>query len=193
VVVNAAGPWAVEIGRWVGVEIPIINSVRTIVVTGPFPEIPSDRPFIEDITVEWYYRPEGPSVLMGMGSSPTEQPEVQFNFDMLEEIIETAAHRVPVLENASVLTAWTGVRPMTLDDRPILSPVSGIDGLILSCGWGGTGIIQAPLAGQLVAEIITQGTATTMDVAPFQLERFDGQSLSEVKDLRVAARLSPGH
>jgi glycine/D-amino acid oxidase-like deaminating enzyme len=112
---------------------------------------------------------------------------------MLEEIIETAAHRVPVLENASVLTAWTGVRPMTLDDRPILSPVSGIDGLILSCGWGGTGIIQAPLAGQLVAEIITQGTATTMDVAPFQLERFDGQSLSEVKDLRVAARLSPGH
>ncbi|MGD1992807.1 MAG: FAD-dependent oxidoreductase, partial [Anaerolineae bacterium] len=34
VVVNAAGPWAVEIGRWVGVEIPIINSVRTIVVTG---------------------------------------------------------------------------------------------------------------------------------------------------------------
>jgi sarcosine oxidase subunit beta len=193
VVVNAAGPWAIEIGRWVDVEVPVINSARTIVVTGPFPEIPSDRPFIEDVTVEWYYRPEGPSVLMGMGSKPTQEPEVQFNFDMLEEIIETAAQRVPVLETASVLTAWTGVRPMTLDDRPILGPVAAVDGFILSCGWGGTGIIQAPMAGQLVAEIISQGTATTMDVAPFRLERFDGQSMAEVKDLRVAARLSPGH
>jgi sarcosine oxidase subunit beta len=193
VVVNAAGPWAIEIGRWVDVEVPVINSARTIVVTGPFPEIPSDRPFIEDVTVEWYYRPEGPSVLMGMGSKPTQEPEVQFNFDMLEEIIETAAQRVPVLETASVLTAWTGVRPMTLDDRPILGPVAAVDGFILSCGWGGTGIIQAPMAGQLVAEIISQGTATTMDVAPFRLKRFDGQSMAEVKDLRVAARLSPGH
>ena len=193
VVVNAAGPWAVEIGRWVDVEIPVINSARTIVVTGPFPEIPSDRPFMEDVTVEWYFRPEGPGVLMGMGSLPTEETEVQFNFDMLEEIIETAAHRVPVLEKASVLTAWTGVRPMTLDDRPILGPVDGIEGMILSCGWGGTGIIQAPMAGQLVAEIIAQGTASTMDTAPFRLGRFDGQSVATVADMRVAARLGPSH
>jgi len=58
--------------------------------------------------------------------------------DMVEEMIETAVHRVPVLEKASMLTAWTGVRPLTVDDLPILGPVPPVDGFILSCGWGGT-------------------------------------------------------
>jgi sarcosine oxidase subunit beta len=172
VVVNAGGPWAIEIGRWVGIEIPIINSARSIVVTGPFPEIPSDRPFIEDVTVEWYFRPEGPGILMGMGSSPAEKPDVPLDSETVEEIIETAIHRVPVLKKASLLTAWTGVRPMTADDRPILGPVPSVEGFILSCGWGGTGIIQAPIAGQLVAELIGDGETSTMDIHPYGIERF---------------------
>ncbi len=49
-VVNAGGPWAKEIGRWVDVEIPIMNLARTIVVTGPFADIPNNRPFLDDMT-----------------------------------------------------------------------------------------------------------------------------------------------
>ena len=71
VVVNAGGPWAIEIGRWVGVDVPILNSARSIVVTQPFPDIPSDLPFLEDLTLEWYCRPEGPGMLMGMGAAQT--------------------------------------------------------------------------------------------------------------------------
>jgi sarcosine oxidase subunit beta len=188
VVVNAGGPWAIEIGRWAGVEIPIVNSARSILVTGPFPDIPSDRPFIEDLTVEWYYRPEGPGVLMGMGSSPTEKLDVPFDFETVEEMIDTAVHRVPVLEQATMLTGWTGIRPMTLDDRPILGPVDSVDGFIVNGGWGGTGIIQAPIAGQLVAELVSNGCTSTMDIRPFSVDRFDGRSIEEVGDLRVFAR-----
>jgi hypothetical protein len=71
-----------------------------------------------------------------------------------------------------MLTAWTGVRPLTPDDHPILGPVPSVDGLVLNCGWGGTGIIQAPIAGQLVAEYITNGHSSTMDISPFGIERF---------------------
>ena len=176
VVVNAGGPWAIEIGRWVGVEIPIINSIRSIVVTTPFPDIPSDRPFVEDVTAEWYYRPEGPSILMGMGATPTDKLDVQFNMKVVEEMIETAIRRVPILERASMLTGWAGIRPMTPDDHPILGPVPSVDGLVLNCGWGGTGIIQAPIAGQLVAEYIGDGRALTMDIGPFSIERFAEKS-----------------
>ena len=188
VVVNAGGPWAIEIGRWIDVEIPIINSARSIVVTGPFPAIPSTRPFIEDVTAEWYCRPEGPGVLMGMGASPTEKLDIPFRMEVVEEMIDTAVHRVPILMNASFLTGWTGVRPMTLDDRPILGPVPSVDGFILNCGWGGTGIIQAPIAGQLVAEYISDGHTLTMDISPFGIERFEGKDIKEVRDLRVFAR-----
>ena len=123
VVVNAGGPWAVEIGRWVGIDIPILNLARGILVTGPFPEIPSSRPFVEDVATEWYYRPEGAGVLMGMGKKPVDELDVKMTYEMMEEIIEAGIHRVPVLERASVLTSWAGVRPMTPDHRPILGPV----------------------------------------------------------------------
>jgi sarcosine oxidase subunit beta len=188
VVVNAGGPWAAEIGRWAGVEIPLVNSARSILVTGPFPDIPSDRPFFEDITAEWYFRPEGPGILMGMGAMPTDKLEMGFDFEMMEEMVATAMHRVPVLEKAGMLTGWTGIRPLTPDDEPILGPVPSVDGLILSCGWGGTGIIKAPIAGQLVAELIGDGSTSTMDIDPLRMERFEGKSAKEVGELSICAR-----
>jgi sarcosine oxidase subunit beta len=182
VVVNAGGPWAVEIGRWVDIDIPILNLTRGILVTGPFPEIPSTRPFVEDMTAEWYYRPEGAGVLMGMGKNPTDELDVKMTYEMMEEIIEAGVHRVPVLEKASVLTSWAGVRPMTPDDRPILGSVPFVEGMILNCGWGGEGILQAPIAGQLIAEYIRDGRTKTIDIGSLGINRFEKTSVRPVKD-----------
>ena len=182
VVVNAGGPWAIEIGRWVGIEIPIIHLARSIWVTGPFPHIPSNRPFIEDVTAEWYYRPELSGILMGMGAVPTEALDIEISHVLMGEMIDVAIHRVPVLERASVATSWTGVRPVTLDDHPILGPVPSVRGFILNCGWGGTGIIQGPIAGQLVAEYISKRQTETMDIRPLGMERFKGKSVKEAGD-----------
>lgn len=171
-VVNAGGPWAVEVGRWVDIEIPIKNSARCIVVTGPLREISRNAPFVEDLTAEWYFRPEGAGVLMGMGAVPAERMDIQIHREIMDEMVETAIHRVPVLERASLLTAWTGIRPLTEDNLPILGPVPSLDGFLLNCGWGGMGIILAPLAGQLIAEYITRGYSSTMDMRLFGIERF---------------------
>ena len=187
-VVNAGGPWAIGIGRWIGVEIPIVNLARSIVVTGPFPGIPSTRPFVEDVTAGWYFRPEGPGILMGMGASPTDELEIPFRMEVVEQMIDAAAHRVPTLMNASFLTGWTGARPVTPDDRPILGPVPSVDGFILNCGWGGKGIIQAPIAGRLVAEQISDGCASTMDISPFGIGRFEGKAIEGEKGSRASAR-----
>ena len=73
-VVNAGGPWAMEIGRWVGVEISIANSARSILITAPFADIPSTRPFVKDTTADWYYRPEGVGFLMGSFPMPIKKP-----------------------------------------------------------------------------------------------------------------------
>jgi sarcosine oxidase subunit beta len=173
-VVNAGGPWAKEIGRWVDVQIPIINLARTIVVTGPFADIPNNRPFLDDMTSEWYCRPELSGLLMGMGAKPAEEPNIQTDYEMVNEMIDVAVRRIPVLEKASMQTAWTGIRPLTPDDHPIIGPVPSVDGLILNCGWGGRGIIQAPMAGRLVAETICNGYPSTMDINPLKIERFKG-------------------
>ena len=171
-VVNAAGPWAQEVGQWADIHIPLTNKVRTIVMTGPLPEIPTDRPFVEDENVEWYFRPETDGVLMGMGNVPTKSPETQLDNEMVNQIVDYAVQRVPVLEKASLLTAWSGVRPLTADGRPIFGAVPGVDGFLLNVGWGGIGIIQAPAAGQLMAELIHGGYTSTFETEEFGLTRF---------------------
>jgi sarcosine oxidase subunit beta len=172
VVINAGGPWAPEIGGWVNVDIPLRNSARTVVVTGATPEIPRRHPFVEDLTAEWYFRPEGDGVLMATGMRQVEGVDDRLDHEMVDANIQAAMHRVPVLEQADMLTAWTGVRPLTPDGRPIIGAVPNIEGLILNCGWGGMGIIQAPVAGQLVAELVTKGRAVTFDLEAMSLERF---------------------
>ncbi len=172
-VINAGGPWAGEIGRWAGIEIPLRNAKRTIVVTGPLPALPTDRPFVEDVTTEWYYRPEGDGVLMGMGHDPASSPDdTATRPEMIDAMVEVGVHRVPLLAHATLLTAWTGVRPLTADGLPILGPVADVPGLVLNCGWGGMGIILAPIAGQLAAEAVVHGRGLTMDLQPFSLHRF---------------------
>ena len=171
-VVNAAGPWAREVANWAGAEIPLTNKVRTIVMTGPLPDIPENRPFVEDENVEWYFRPETGGVLMGMGNVPTEAAETYLDNDMVNTIIDYAVQRVPVLEKASLLTAWSGVRPLTLDGRPIFGAVPGVDGFLLNAGWGGVGIIQSPVAGQLMAELLRDGHTSTFDSDELSLSRF---------------------
>lgn len=171
-VVNAAGPWAQEVGNWAHIDIPLRNKVRTIVMTGSLPEIPQDRPFVEDENVEWYFRPETGGVLMGMGNVPTKSAETHLDHEMVDTIVEYAVHRVPVLEKSSLLTAWSGVRPLTVDGLPIFGRVPGVEGLLLNAGWGGFGIIQSPAAGQLMAELVRDGHTSTFETGEFRLERF---------------------
>ena len=171
-VVNAAGPWAAQVGQLVGAHIPLLNSARTIVVTNPIAAIPSDYPFVEDLSTEWYFRPEMHGVLMGMGARQVERPNVDLDDDQVAAIVETAVYRVPALARASLLTAWTGVRPLTPDGHPFVGSYSGIDGFILNCGWGGVGFIMAPIAGQLIAEYVTQGKVKTIDGSALSPDRF---------------------
>lgn len=156
-VVNAAGPWSAQVSKWIGFSLPLRNATRSIVVTTPLPAIPRNRPFVEDLSVEWYFRPELDGVLMGMGATPVHDPVAELDEGQVAAIIENAVHRVPALAQASLLTAWTGVRPLSPDGRALAGSIPEIEGFLFNCGWGGVGIIMAPIAGQLIAETILHG------------------------------------
>ena len=175
-VVNAAGPWASVVGEWTGTKIPLVNRSRSIVITKPFPHIPPNRPCIEDMTVEWYTRPETGCMLMGMGNSIANDLLPPFDNSILEPMINAAIHRIPVLENAGFLTGWTGIRPMTPDNLPLLSNVNEVKGLYVNAGWGGEGVMLSPVSGQLLAELITGTGPGNLDMSLLRLDRF-GQDL----------------
>lgn len=172
IVVNAAGPRAVQVGGWVGLDLPIRNFKRTIFITDRFDAIPDNAPFVMDLAVEWYFRKEGKGILMGMGLEESTTFEPQLEWEFLDTLTRHALHRAPVLANARVMRGWAGLRPLTPDDYPILGPVPSLAGFINDCGWGGHGVMHAPIGGQLIAELIADGETSTMDLAPFRLERF---------------------
>ena len=172
IVVNAAGARAAQVGSWVGLNLPIKNFKRTIFITDRFDEIPDNTPFVMDLAVEWYFRKEGKGILLGMGTEESATFEPQLEWEFLDAMIRRALHRAPILANARVMRGWAGLRSLTPDDYPILGHASMVEGFINCCGWGGHGVMHAPIAGQLVAELIADGKATTMDIEPFQLQRF---------------------
>lgn len=171
-VVNATGARAREVGKWVGLDLPITNYKRHIFVTDAFPAVPSSTPFVMDLEVEWYFRKEGESVLMGMGREESTSFEPQFEPEFQEQVIERAALRAPLLLEAKILRGWAGLRALTPDDLPVLGFAPGVEGFVNCCGWGGHGVMHAPAGGILTAEIIADGKATSMDVSPFRYERF---------------------
>lgn len=172
IVVNATGARAREVAAWVGLNLPIVNYKRHIFITDEFPAIPRDSPFVMDTQVEWYFRKEGENVLMGMGREESTSFEPQFEPEFQAQVIEQAAHRAPILLDAKILRGWAGLRALTPDDLPILGLAPDVQGFANCCGWGGHGVMHAPAGGILTAEIIADGVASSLDVTPFRLERF---------------------
>jgi sarcosine oxidase, subunit beta len=174
VVVDAAGPWAGLLAETCGVDLPLEAIPRNVVVTGPFPGAPERRTLVIDAETSFYFHREGPGVLMGMGS-PTERASFDTSVDeafVAEEILPTAVRVFPPLEQAGITRTWCGLYEMTPDRHPILGPVGDPAGLFLACGFSGHGFQHAPVVGKLLAEMIVEGAARSVEVSSLALDRF---------------------
>ena len=179
VVVNAAGPWAGSLAASAGVSLPLEPIPRMVVTTGPFPAAPTRRTLVIDASTTFYFHREGEGVLMGMGGRD-ERPSFSTAVDerfVAEELLPTAMRVFPPLEAAGVAATWCGLYEMTPDRHPIVGP-SPVAGLYLANGFSGHGFQHAPVVGKLLAELIAEGRARTVDIAPLALARFAGGSLT---------------
>lgn len=174
VVVNAAGPWAAVLAATAGVRLPLEAVPRNVVVTSPFPGVPERRTLVIDAATSFYFHREGPGVLMGMGA-PSERPSFDCTPDaaFIEgPLLETALRVFPPIERAGIARTWAGLYEMTPDRHPIVGPTPGLEGFLLANGFSGHGFQHAPIVGRLLAELVVDGRATTVDVAALSAERF---------------------
>ena len=101
------------------------------------------------------------------------------NWDFLPSVVERALARLPLLEHTSVRTGWAGLYEDTPDWHPILGCVEGLEGFIVAAGFSGHGLMHAPAAGELIAELVTDGR-TSLDISALALRRFaDGDQVKE--------------
>jgi len=76
------------------------------------------------------------------------------------------------------MRAWAGLYEMTPDQMGIISQVPEVAGLHVLAGFSGHGFMHGPIAGQLMAELIADGRAYTVDIAPLDIERFKRAEVS---------------
>jgi len=179
-VVNAAGPWAGQVGRMAGLDIPIEPVRRQMVTTTPLPQLPADFPFVIDFTRSLYFHREGEGILTGM-SNPDQAPGFDQTVDKAWEIqaMEAAMLRLPLLAEAGRLSGWAGLYEVTPDAHPIFG-ATPLEGFYLVAGFSGHGFMHGPIAGKLMAEILLEGEAHSVDVSQLDLARFaEGRMVRE--------------
>ena len=173
VVVNAAGPFAADVGRMLGLEPPITPLRRQMLVTTPLPEVPPDFPFVIDFATGLYFHREGPGILTGQ-SNPSEVPGFDESVDLEweQQHLARAIRRMPALEHASLAHHWAGLYEMTPDAHPLIGRLEPLQNAHVVGGFSGHGFMHGPIAGKLLAEVILDGHATTLDISALSPSRF---------------------
>ncbi len=91
----------------------------------------------------------------------------------MRRIFDAALELFPKLAGAEVVETWSGLRPGTADDLPILGPTD-IEGLLVATGHYRNGILLAPVTAKLVREWVIDGR-TEFDAEAFSPLRFSSQ------------------
>lgn len=182
--VNACGAWAPQLAAMAGVQVPIEPIRRQIVVTAPMDGIPEDFPFMVFFPDSLYFHREGQGILTGR-SNHDETPGFKMDVDRAweERHLAEAVRRMPLLENAGLMSHWAGLYEVTPDAQPILGRIRDVEGLFVMAGFSGHGFMHGPAAGSLMAEEIVDGKAHTIDIQPFRFDRFAEGTLAPERNV----------
>jgi D-amino-acid dehydrogenase len=83
----------------------------------------------------------------------------------LGEVLREALATAPGLAGAGHLETRIGFRPVGPDARPLLGPVTGVEGLVVASGLGANGLTMGPYAGAVAARVAL-GQPAGIDLAP---------------------------
>jgi sarcosine oxidase subunit beta len=176
----AAGPFSRQIGRWIDVDLPLEIRAQQEATIHEHNAIPQDAPVTIDLDTAAFWRPGtsgGAEISTGI-TEPSKKPldPVPIDRNYPAFAIEAASRLSPFwLEVATSLKARNvslraGQVTDTPDMKAIIGPHPDIQGLYLSVGHSGHGVMASPEAGRRLAALITAQESD--DENPFSMRRF---------------------
>ena len=164
IVVNAAGPFAAEIGRMVNLDLPLEPVRRQKVYLKTSVVIPQDAPFTVDVDNNSYWRPEPGGVIIGWVDSdepislPTEKVHTDWEFPAIT--LDKVKRMTPFFKEIEKtvkqpdMNTSAGYYVYTPDDQPLIGPVLEVPGFYVNCGYW-TGVMLSPEAGKRIGDLVT--------------------------------------
>jgi D-amino-acid dehydrogenase len=166
--VLAAGAWSAPVAAQLGLKLPMQpGKGYSITMTRPAvcPQIPCYLHERRVVATPWPsgYRLGGTMEFSGFSTTLDPRRLAALTAAAGEYLRDPVGH--PVVEE------WTGLRPMTYDDLPVIDRAGRFQNLFLATGHGMLGVTTAPATGKLVAELIC-GQPPHIDSSPFSVGRF---------------------
>jgi sarcosine oxidase subunit beta len=179
IVVVMAGPWSDRLLRTVDIDFPLTPQRAQIAFYHRPPPLANGHMVFIDGILGTYFRPHGEGLtLIGAGHWKPEPPPDPDHYneandpDFIPAVKAKAARRIPQLQYGEYERGHAGIYDVSPDSRAILDRAPGIEGLYMAAGFSGTGFKISPAVGACLAELITQGRATFVDISPFRFSRF---------------------
>jgi dimethylglycine dehydrogenase len=151
-VVNCGGLWAREVGRMVGVELPLLAMEHMYLLTEPMPEVEEfnartgrEMVGVLDFKGEIYTRQERNGVLLGTYEkackpwSPVNTPWdfghelLQPDLDRIAPSLEVGFKHFPGIEKAGIKQIINGPFTFAPDGNPLVGPVQGLTNFWCAC------------------------------------------------------------
>jgi sarcosine oxidase subunit beta len=160
-VVVSAGIHMAEVGRMLGLTIPVVAS-RGQVITAE-----RTRPVLNRPVGSLRQTADG-TILIGV-TYQFVGSDKEVTYEDVTRNARRALRLFPPLRNLNVVRLWAGLRPFPVDGLPIMGPVSQIKGVLLATGH--SGITLAQVTGKIITELVTTGNSS-IPIDEYTLERF---------------------
>ena len=169
-VLSTTAGWSSTIAAMVDLKLPLTTHPLEVMVTEPL------KPFLHKtissaILHAYVYQTDRGEVVIGGGVDPYQSYSQRSSLRPIEELAAHTLEMFPCMGQVKVLRQWSGLCDMSPDYAPIMGTVQGLDGFVLSCGWGSWGFKAAPAAGKSIAQLISTGETPDL-IKPFGLSRF---------------------
>jgi sarcosine oxidase subunit beta len=109
------------------------------------------------------------NLLLGEASEVVDHFSKESSAAGVKAIAEVAVRFLPGLRGTNIIRSWAAPVAFTIDGRPYLGPVDGLEGLLLAVAFKST-VVITPLIGRVITQLIVDGQAE-LDVTPFLLSR----------------------
>ena len=186
-VINCGGMWGHEVGRMLGVNVPLQACEHFYIVTEAIEGL-TQMPVLRVPDECAYFKEDAGKILLGafepvskpwaMAGIPSdfEFDQLPEDFDHFEPILEAAVKRFPMLGEAGIHTFFNGPESFTPDDAYHLGLAPEMDNVWVAAGFNSVGIQSAGGAGQALAQWMEDGQKPfdLGDVDISRMEPFQG-------------------
>jgi 4-methylaminobutanoate oxidase (formaldehyde-forming) len=190
IVVNAAGIWAPEIGKMVGVPIPIIPMEHQYIITKPIEGVPRGMTTMRDPDLLVYFREEVGGLIMGgyehnpipwaLDGIPRNFTKtlLKSNYEHFEPLSRLAMKRVPAIGKAEIITLLNGPEAFTSDGDFIMGEAAEVKNFFVTAGFCAHGIAAGGGVGKMMAEWIIEGRPS-LDIWRLDIRRLGAHHTSQ--------------